>query len=52
MKEFVVLKLYTTVLPDVVFQSNDAGDAHAYSDIMKRSDPDHKYVVYQLNEQL
>lgn len=52
MKQFVVLKLYTTVLPDVVFQSSDAADAHAYCNIMKRNDPDHKYAVYQLNEQL
>ena len=52
MKQFVVLKLYTTVLPDVVFQSTDASDAHSYCNIMRRNDPDHNYAVYQLNEEL
>jgi hypothetical protein len=51
MKQFVVLKLYTTVLPDVVFQSNSAQDARNYCDIMNRSDSDHTYALYQLNEE-
>lgn len=52
MKKFVVIKIYTFASPDVVFSSDDASDAHAYANILKRNDLDHEYLVYQLNEEL
>ena len=44
MKKYYVLRIYETILPTVVFQTNDAYNAQMYAVIMAKED-NHNYAV-------
>lgn len=52
MDKFIIVKVWATAGTSLVESLNDPADAAAYANIMRRKDPDHKYLVYQLNEEL
>lgn len=50
MKKYVVLKVYKSILPSVVFQSDDATNATIYAAVMQKEDSNYNYVVATVNE--
>lgn len=52
MDKFIVIKIWKHCEPSLVETLDNASDAAAYANIMRRKDPDHEYHVYQLNEEL
>lgn len=52
MDKFIIIKVWTTAGTSLVESLDNASDAAAYANIMRRKDPEHKYLVYQLNEEL
>lgn len=48
MDQFLVLKVYKYVSPDVVGTFADEEDALQFGALMKRSNPDYRYAVAKL----
>ena len=45
MKKYLVLKIYSTIGPNVMFQTDIERDAKDYARIMHNNDPEHEYVA-------
>ena len=52
MDKFVIVKEWNHCEPSLVETVDNPSDASAYANIMRRKDKDHRYHVYQLNEEL
>ena len=52
MDKFIVIKVWKHSDPSLVETLDNATDAAAYANIMRRKDTEHQYLVYQLNEEL
>lgn len=52
MDKFIVVKVWTTAGLSIVESLDNESDAAACANIMRRKDPEHEYVVYQLNGEL
>lgn len=51
MKQFIVLRVYTTMSPDYVASFDNIEDATNYAALSKLNDPKHEYVVAELRTQ-
>lgn len=45
---YVVLRVYKSITPSVVFTTNIREDAVDYANIMKRSEPDYDFAVAEV----
>lgn len=45
MKTYYILKLFTHLLPSIVYQTNNAADAAILAAVYERNDNKYKYIV-------
>lgn len=48
MKEFIVIRVYQSLSPDVVASFEECEDAYAYAHLSEVNDTKHGYIVAQL----